>query len=80
MLSDCLEEFDQLSSAKIKNATATNSEETEIKPLCSFAQEEQLKVFIEKLENMFNSNEVNNLKKILNFYINIIIWFYFVQY
>lgn len=60
MLSDCLEEIDQLSSAKVKNAATINSDETEIKPLYSFAQEEQLKVFIDKLENIFNSNEVNN--------------------
>lgn len=63
MLSDCLEEIEQLSSPKVKNVTTINSEDTEIKPLCSFAQEEQLKVFIDKLENIFNSNEVNNLKK-----------------
>ncbi|XP_003247737.1 uncharacterized protein LOC100576041 [Acyrthosiphon pisum] len=62
MLSDCLEEIEQLSSAKVKNATTINSDETEIKPLCSFAQEEQLKVFIDKLENIFNSNEILNIK------------------
>lgn len=61
MLSDCLEEIEQLSSAKVKNMS-TNSEENEIKPLCSFAQEEQLKVFIDKLENLFNSNEIINVK------------------
>lgn len=60
MLSDCMEEIEQLSSTKVKNVTNTNSEDIEIKPLCSFAQEEQLQVFIDKLENMFNSNEVKN--------------------
>ncbi|XP_060862831.1 uncharacterized protein LOC132939589 isoform X2 [Metopolophium dirhodum] len=62
MLSDCLEEIEQLSSAKVKNATTINSDETEIKPLCSFSQEEQLNVFIDKLENIFNSNEILNIK------------------
>lgn len=57
MLSDCLEEFEQLSSTKVKYSV-----ETEIKPLCSFAQEEQLQTFIDELENMFNSNDVNNYK------------------
>jgi len=57
MLSDCLEEIEQLSLAKVKNMTTTNSE---IKPVCTFAQEEQIQMFIDKLENIFNSNEVNN--------------------
>jgi len=69
MLSDCLEEIEQLSSTKVKSVTTTNLEDTEIKPLCSFMQEEQLQVFIDKLENIFNSNEVY----ILYFYINICI-------
>lgn len=57
MLSDSLEEIELLSSIKVKN-TNTNSIETEIKPLSSLAQEEQLQMYIDELEKMFNSNEV----------------------
>lgn len=60
MLSDCLEEIEQLSLTKVKNMKTTNSEETEIKPMYTFAQEEQIQAFIDKLENIFNSNEVNS--------------------
>lgn len=60
MLSDCLEEIEQLSLTKVKNIKTINSEETEIKPICTFAQEEQIQAFIDKLENIFNSNEVND--------------------
>ncbi|XP_060834763.1 uncharacterized protein LOC132917839 [Rhopalosiphum padi] len=59
MLSDCLEEIEQLSLAKVKNMTTTNSE---IKPVCTFAQEEQIQMFIDKLENIFNSNEKLSIK------------------
>jgi len=59
MLSDCLEEIEQLSLTKMNNMKTTNSE-TEIKPICTFAQEEQIQAFIDKLENVFNSNEVKN--------------------
>lgn len=58
MLSDCLEEIEQYSSSKIKNLTIENSIGTETKPLCSFAEEQQLQKLIDQLENMFNSNEV----------------------
>lgn len=61
MLSDCLEEINQSSLRKQENMYKT-SLETEIKPLCSFAQEEQLQVYIDQLENMLNSNEVTNSK------------------
>lgn len=57
MLSDSLEEIELLASTKVKN-TNTNSMETDIKPLCSFAQEEQLQMYIDQLEKIFNSNEV----------------------
>lgn len=63
MLSDCLDEIEQqLSLTKVKNMINTNSLETEIIPLCSFTQEEQLQIFIDQLENMFNSKEVINFK------------------
>lgn len=58
MLSDCLEEMEQISSAEVKKMINLRSEETEIKPLCSFDQEKQLQIYLDKLENMFNSNEV----------------------
>jgi len=58
MLSNCLEEFEQLSSTKIKTTNSINLIETEIKPLSSFAQEEQLQMYIDQLEKLFNSNEV----------------------
>lgn len=58
MLSDCLEELGQYFPSKIRNLTNANSIEIEIKPLCSFSQEQQLQKFIDQLENMFNSNEV----------------------
>lgn len=61
MLSDCLDEIEQLSSIQVNNMTNNNSVDTEIKPLCSFAQEEQLQMYIDQLENMFSSNEVINL-------------------
>lgn len=57
MLSDGLEEIELLSSTKVKNIN-TNSIETDIKPLGSFAQEEQLQMYLDQLEKMFNSNEV----------------------
>lgn len=57
MLSDSLEEIELLSSTKVKN-TNTSSIETDIKPLSSFAQEEQLQMYIDQLEKMFSSNEV----------------------
>jgi hypothetical protein len=57
MLSDCLEEIEQLSSTKVKNSI-----DFDIKPLCSFVQEEQLQTFIDQLENMFSSNDVINYK------------------
>lgn len=53
MLSDSLEEIGKLSSKKAKN-----SNETEIEPLYTFAQEEQLQKCIDKLENMSNTNDV----------------------
>lgn len=62
MLSDCLEEIEQLSLTKVKNIKTTNSEEVEIKPLCTFAQEEKIQTFIDKLENIFNSNEILSIK------------------
>lgn len=58
MLSDCLEEMEQISSAKVNKMINLRPEETEIKPLCSFDQEKQLQRYINQLENMFNSNEV----------------------
>uniref|UniRef100_A0A2H8TVK4 Protein CIP2A n=1 Tax=Melanaphis sacchari TaxID=742174 RepID=A0A2H8TVK4_9HEMI len=61
MLSDCLEEIEQLSLAKVKIVTE-NSVETAIKPMCTFAQEEQIQMFIDKLENIFNSNEILSIK------------------
>lgn len=67
MLSDCLDEIEQLSLIKLKNMTNINSEDTEIKPLCSFAQEEQLQMYIDQLEIMFNSDEVINFINILYF-------------
>lgn len=63
MLSDCLGEIEeQLSSTKVKNMINANSLETEINPLCSFSQEEQLQMYIDQLENMFNSKEVITFK------------------
>lgn len=56
MLSDCLEEIKL--STKVKNSIKSNSMETELKPLCSFTQENQLQTYIGQLENMFNSKEV----------------------
>lgn len=58
MLSDCLGEIEQLSSIKVKNLSEAYSIEAKTEPSCSFAQEEQLQVFIDKLEKLFNSNEV----------------------
>lgn len=58
ILSDCLEEIEQLSVTTVKNIKHTNSVETEIKSICSFSQQEQLQIYIDQLENMFNSNEV----------------------
>lgn len=61
MLSDCLEEIKQLSLTTVKNIKLTNSVETEIGLTYSFPQQEQLQIYIDQLENMFNSNEVINL-------------------
>lgn len=58
MLSDSLEEIELLSLSKVKNSNNINSTEIEVKPLCSFAQEDQLQIYIDRLEEMFNSNEV----------------------
>jgi len=60
MLSESLEEIEQLSLPKVKIMNNKNLIETEIKPLCSFAQEKQIHMYIDQLENMFNSNEVIN--------------------
>lgn len=61
MLADSLEEIEKLSLTNVKNIRCTNLEETEVKPLCSFSQQEQLQLYIDQLENMFNSNEVISL-------------------
>lgn len=61
MLSDCLEEIEQLSLTTVKNIKRTNSVETEIGLTCSFSQQDQLQIYIDQLENMFNSNEVIHL-------------------
>ncbi|VVC31727.1 Armadillo-type fold,Armadillo-like helical [Cinara cedri] len=62
MLSDCLEKIEeQLSSIEVKSIKNTNSLDTEENPLCSFSQEEQLQMYIDKLENMFNSNKIHNI-------------------
>lgn len=58
MLCDCLEELEQYFPSKIKNLKNPNLMEIEIKPICSFSQEQQLQKFIDQLENMFNLNEV----------------------
>lgn len=58
MLCEAMEEIKQCSLKQIKDTTDLNLNEIEMKPLCSFAQEEQLQVFIDKLNNMFNSNKV----------------------
>lgn len=61
MLSECLEEIEKLSFTTVKNIKYTNLIETEIGPTCSFSQQEQIQIYIDQLENMFNSNEVINL-------------------
>jgi len=58
MLSDSLEEIELLSLSKVKNFNNINPTEIEVKPFCSFAQEDQLQIYIDRLEETFNSNEV----------------------
>lgn len=62
MLSDCLGEIEQLSSTKVKNITESCSIDAKTEPSCTFVQEEQLQMFIDKLETMYNSNEVTHFK------------------
>jgi len=77
MLSESLEEIKQLTFPKLEIMTNKNSIETEIKPLCSYVQEKQLQMYIDLLENMFNSNEVINF---IYYIINTILTFKLFEY
>ncbi|XP_050419664.1 uncharacterized protein LOC126832775 [Adelges cooleyi] len=57
MLSECLEELNQIPQKQINSY----SSDIEMKPLCTLAQENQIQTYINQLDNMFTCDNIQNV-------------------
>ncbi|XP_050542983.1 uncharacterized protein LOC126906419 [Daktulosphaira vitifoliae] len=58
LLSECLEELNQIPS---KQLNLSQSKEIELKPLCSFNQENQIQMYLNQLDNLFKHDKIQNI-------------------